>query len=58
MVFFLGLVCLVGGVIAVLPLFTEKHPRLAAFDAKLTPYKIDKEIKREMGGFNMIVSKG
>jgi hypothetical protein len=40
MVFFLGLVCLVGGVIAVLPLFTEKHPRLAAFDEKLTPYKI------------------
>ena len=40
MVFFLGLVCLIGGVIAVLPLFTEKHPGLAAFDDKLTPYKI------------------
>lgn len=40
MVFFLGFVCLIGGVIAVLPLFTEKHPRLAAFDEKLTPYKI------------------
>ena len=25
---------------------------------KSIPYKIDKELKREMGGFNMIVSKG
>lgn len=25
---------------------------------KSIPYKIDKELKREMGGFNMIISKG
>ncbi|MFA6376829.1 MAG: translation initiation factor IF-3 [Candidatus Paceibacterota bacterium] len=25
---------------------------------KMTPYKTDKELKREMGGFNMIISKG
>jgi hypothetical protein len=40
MVFFLGLACLVGGFICVLPLFTEKYPRLGEFDGKLTPYKI------------------
>jgi translation initiation factor IF-3 len=36
----------------------EKVEQFLAILAKLTPYKIDKEIKREMGGFNMIVSKG
>jgi hypothetical protein len=40
MVFFLGLACLIGGFISVLPLFTEKYPRLEAFDARITPYKI------------------
>jgi hypothetical protein len=40
MVFFLGLACLIGGFISVLPLFTEKYQRLDAFDRTLTPYKI------------------
>ncbi|MFW6138373.1 MAG: hypothetical protein ACOC7U_04285 [Spirochaetota bacterium] len=40
MVFFLGLVCVVGGFIIVVPLFTEKHPVLKTIDEKLSPYKI------------------
>lgn len=40
MVFFLGLVCIIGGVIMVLPLFMEKHPRAKVVDERLSPYKI------------------
>jgi hypothetical protein len=40
MVFFLGFASLAGGFISVLPLFTERYPRLETFDSKMTPYKI------------------
>ena len=40
MVFFLGLVCIIGGVIMVLPLFMEKHPGVKVVDERLSPYKI------------------
>jgi translation initiation factor IF-3 len=36
----------------------EKVGQFLEILGKLTPYKIDKELKREMGGFNMIISKG
>ena len=36
----------------------EKVEQFLAILSKLMPYKIDKELKREMGGFNMIISKG
>jgi hypothetical protein len=39
MVFFLGLVCIIGGIIMVLPLFME-HPGVKVVDEKLSPYKI------------------
>jgi translation initiation factor IF-3 len=35
----------------------EKVGQFLEILEKLIPYKIDKELKREMGGFNMIVSK-
>ena len=40
MVFFLGLVCLIGGFIMIMPLFMEKHPTLKIIDEKLSSYKI------------------
>jgi hypothetical protein len=40
MVFFLGLACLIGGFIVVMPLFMDKYPSLRTFDEKLAPYKI------------------
>jgi translation initiation factor IF-3 len=36
----------------------EKVGQFLEILGKLTSYKIDKELKREMGGFNMIISKG
>ena len=36
----------------------EKVEQFLEILKKSTPYKIDKELKREMGGFNMIISKG
>jgi translation initiation factor IF-3 len=35
----------------------EKVGQFLEILEKLIPYKIDKELKREMGGFNMIISK-
>ncbi len=35
----------------------EKVNQFLNILGKTTPYKIDKELKREMGGFNMIISK-
>jgi hypothetical protein len=40
MVLFLGLACIFGGFITVLPLFMEKNPALKRFNEKITPYKI------------------
>ncbi len=40
MVFFLGIVCLIGGFIIIMPLFMEKHPVLQVVDEKLSSYKI------------------
>jgi hypothetical protein len=40
MVFFLGLVCVIGGFIMVIPLFMEKHPTLKIIDEKISSYKI------------------
>jgi hypothetical protein len=40
MVFFLGLFCLLGGFIMVIPMFTEKNESLKTFNEKLAPYKI------------------
>ena len=40
MVFFLGLSCIIGGFISVVPLFMEKYPFLKKFDEKISPYKI------------------
>ncbi len=36
----------------------EKVGQFLEILSKSTPYKIDQELKKEMGGFNMIVSKG
>ncbi len=36
----------------------EKVAQFLEILGKIIPYKIDKELKREMGGFNMIISKG
>jgi translation initiation factor IF-3 len=35
----------------------EKVEQFLKILEKFTPYKVDKELKREMGGFNMIISK-
>ncbi len=35
----------------------EKVEQFLKILEKFTPYKVEKELKREMGGFNMIVSK-
>ena len=40
MVLFLGLACLFGGFLIILPLFVEKNPSLQRFDDKIKPYKI------------------
>jgi hypothetical protein len=40
MVFFLGLACLIGGFLIILPLFMEKNQGLKRFDEKIKPYKI------------------
>lgn len=40
MVLFLGLFCIVGGFITVMPLFMNKYPLLSRIDDKITPYKI------------------
>ena len=40
MVLFLGLVCLIGGFIIIMPLFMEKNPVLKVVDEKLSSYKI------------------
>jgi len=40
MVFFLGLAGVIGGFIAVLPLFSKNNPGLKTVDAKLAPFKI------------------
>ena len=40
MVFFLGLACIIGGFISVIPLFMEKYESLKKLDEKLSPYKI------------------
>jgi len=40
MVFFLGLFCLVGGFIIVMPLFMGKFPVLRKIDEKISSYKI------------------
>ena len=40
MVFFLGLVCLIGGFVMIMPLFMEKHPTLKIIDEKISSYKI------------------
>ena len=40
MVFFLGLSCIIGGFISVVPLFMEKYLFLKKFDEKISPYKI------------------
>ena len=40
MVFFLGIACLIGGFLIILPLFMEKNPGLKRFDEKIKPYKI------------------
>lgn len=40
MVFFLGLACLTGGFLIILPLFMEKYQGLKRFDEKIKPYKI------------------
>ena len=40
MVLFLGLVCLIGGFIIIMPLFMEKNPILKVVDEKLSSYKI------------------
>jgi len=40
MVFFLGLACILGGFIMVLPLLKEKNAGLGTFEKKLGPYKI------------------
>jgi len=36
----------------------EKVNQFLDILGKMIPYKTDKELKREMGGFNMIISKG
>jgi|GEM_PF-1298244 hypothetical protein len=40
MVFFLGIACLIGGFLIILPLFMEKNQGLKRFDEKIKPYKI------------------
>jgi len=40
MVFFLGLACLIGGFLIVVPLFMEKNQGLKRLDEKVKPYKI------------------
>lgn len=40
MVFFLGLVCIIGGFIIIMPLFMERHPGWKVVDEKLSSYKI------------------
>ncbi len=40
MVIFLGLACLIGGLIIVTPLFWEKYPQLKIIDEKISSYKI------------------
>jgi hypothetical protein len=40
MVVFLGLACLIGGFLIVVPLFMEKNQGLKGLDEKITPYKI------------------
>ncbi len=40
MVLFLGIACIIGGVVCVLPLFMERNPGLKRFDDRLTTYKI------------------
>ncbi len=40
MVFFLGLACLIGGFLIILPLFMEKNQGLKRLDEKVKPYKI------------------
>jgi hypothetical protein len=40
MVFFLGLGCIIGGFIMIMPLFMEKHPGLKVVDERLSAYKI------------------
>ena len=40
MVFFLGVACLIGGFLIVVPLFMEKNQGLKRLDEKVKPYKI------------------
>lgn len=40
MVLFLGLACLIGGFVTVMPLFMDKYSILKKFDEKITSYKI------------------
>lgn len=40
MVLFLGLCCIAGGFISVMPLFVNKYPILNKIEEKITPYKI------------------
>ena len=40
MVFFLGFLCVAGGFIGIMPLFTDRYPRIKSLDEKITPYKI------------------
>ena len=40
MVFFLGLGCIAGGFIALMPLFSGRYTRLKVFEEKLGPYRI------------------
>ncbi len=40
MVLFLGLACIFGGFVTVIPLFMEKNPALKNFDEKIKSYKI------------------
>jgi len=40
MVFFLGLACIIGGFIMILPLLMEKYAGLRTIEEKVSPYKI------------------
>lgn len=40
MVFFLGLLCVAVGFVGIIPLFSDRYPRLQSLDEKITPYKI------------------